>query len=67
MTQQIKFDSNKKSLHRYVLICVGCLLFIVGSFPLAYWRVSQSDKYDGLPFKSLNLEDHQRVSPNSVD
>ena len=67
MTQQIKPNHNNLSLHKYVLICVGSLFLFIASFPIAYWRVSQSDKYDGLPFKSLELEDHQKSNPVIVN
>lgn len=49
-----------KTLQNYVfgLSCVIGLLFL--SFPVAYWRVSRSEKFAGLPMKSLQPEDSQK-------
>ena len=50
------------TLHKYVLICVGCLLLFVGSFPIAYWRVSKAEKFQGLPLKSLDWKAPQKAT-----
>ncbi len=44
--------------HVLGLVSIICLLFL--SFPVAYWRVSRSEKFAGLPMKSLQLEDSQK-------
>ena len=44
---------QKRQMHLYVFICVGVFLTFVVTFPLAYLRVSNSEKYEGIPFKSL--------------
>jgi|GEM_PF-4616983 len=54
---------EKQKMHLYVLTCVGVLLAFAATFPVAYWRVSQSNKYNGTPFKSLSLEESQKPAP----
>ena len=49
-----------KALHKYVLICVGCLFLFVSSFSFAYWRVSKEEKFQGLPLKSLDWNAPQK-------
>ena len=50
-----------KALHKYVLICVGCLFLFLSSFPVAYWRVSNHKKFQGFPFKSLEWNAPQKA------
>ncbi len=52
--------TSKQKLHKYVSICVGCLLMFIATFPLAYWRVMQSKKYDAGAFNSLTPEQSQK-------
>lgn len=40
MDSQSNQQKSATALHKYVLICVGCLFIFLGSFPIAYWRVS---------------------------
>ena len=51
---------QKQAMHKYVWVCVGVFFLFLATFPTAYWRVSQSEKYNGGPFKSLDWEDSQR-------
>lgn len=51
---------QKQELHKYVSICVGCLLLALATFPLAYWRVSRSGKYNSGAFNSLSSEQSQK-------
>ena len=53
---------QKRQMHRYIWVCVGVFISFLATFPLAYWRVSNSDKYDGLPFNSFNWEDSQKAN-----
>lgn len=52
--------SRKQELHKYVSICVGCLILALATFPLAYWRVSHSGKYNAGAFNSLSSEQSQK-------
>ncbi|MFB2897306.1 hypothetical protein ACE1CI_30690 [Aerosakkonemataceae cyanobacterium BLCC-F50] len=54
--------SNSQELHKYVLALAGVLFLFGISFPIAYWRVSQSEKFAGTPYKSdsvTNIEENQ--------
>lgn len=51
---------KKQQLHKYVWICMGCLFLMLGTFPLAYWRVSRSGKFDAGAFNSLTREQSQK-------
>lgn len=44
------------TLHRYVLGLAGILVLFAGSYPIACWRVSQSEKFAGSHLKSFTLE-----------
>lgn len=48
------------NLNNYVLAVFGVWILFVASFPIAYMRVSRSEKYEGQPFKSLSWEEGQR-------
>lgn len=61
---QTNYSLRSLNLHKYVLICVGCFLMIIATFPLAYYRVSMSEKYGGEPFKSFSEEDAQKHTPS---
>ncbi len=50
---------SSQELHKYVLGLVGIWILFVVSFPVAYLRVSRSEKYSGSPFKSLTWEQAQ--------
>lgn len=52
--------SPRQQLHKYVSICVGCLLLVLATFPLACWRVSQSGKYNAGFFNSWTPEQNQK-------
>ena len=70
MTQQTNFTAmvsesdrhilHKQTMHKYVWICVSVWLLCVATFPLAYLRVSESEKYNGGPFKSLRWDESQK-------
>ncbi|HBL59832.1 MAG TPA: hypothetical protein DDZ80_15555 [Cyanobacteria bacterium UBA8803] len=62
MEAQIKPNSTRQ-IHKYVLILVGIWTLFAATLPIAYLRVSQSDKFSGTPFKSMNLEG-QFTSPH---
>ena len=51
---------TKQQLHKYVWICVGCLLLFLVSFPVACLRVSNSGKFDSGPFNSLTKDQPQK-------
>ncbi|MFB2838094.1 hypothetical protein [Floridanema evergladense] len=48
-------SNNCQRLHKYVWTLVGVLLLFGVTFPIAYWRVSQNEKFAGTPYKSLSL------------
>ena len=50
----------KYKQHKYVVICMGFFMLIVATFPLAVWRVSQSNKYNAGAFNSWSLEESQK-------
>lgn len=50
---------SSRELHKYVLGLVSVWILFVMSFPVAYLRVSRSEKYHGIPFKSLTWEQTQ--------
>lgn len=50
----------KEQMHKYVGICLGALLVFIATFPIAYYRVSQSGKYNGGAFNTQKWEDSQR-------
>jgi hypothetical protein len=49
-----------KRMQNYVFGLVSVIGLFFLSFPLAYWRVSRSENYAGLPMKSLKQEDSQK-------
>lgn len=51
---------NGRDLHKYVWGSIGILLIFLATFPLACWRVAQSDKFENQPFKSLTLDGNQK-------
>ncbi|MBP0030540.1 hypothetical protein PN466_08230 [Roseofilum reptotaenium CS-1145] len=51
---------QRQKLHKYVFICVGVLGLFLATFPLAYWRVAQSDQFNSGPFNSLTPEQSQK-------
>ena len=52
--------SKTKPMHKYVYGLLGIFLLFVGSFFLAYSRVSNSERYDGEAFNSLSWKDNQK-------
>lgn len=50
----------KHKQHKYVFICMGAFMLMVASFPMAVWRVSQSNKYNYGAFNSWSLEESQK-------
>jgi hypothetical protein len=55
-----KSKSQVIFLHKYVVALVLILIMFMATFPLAYLRVSLSDRYQGKPFKTLDWQDAQR-------
>ncbi|MEM9772348.1 MAG: hypothetical protein AAF889_12265 [Cyanobacteria bacterium P01_D01_bin.73] len=53
--------AQRQQMQRYVLISVGCCLLFFASFPLAYWRVSQSDRYGVGPLNSASPDQSSRM------
>ena len=62
MLTKNKQKVKASALHKYVLICVGCLFLFIISFPLAYWRVSKEEKFQRLPLKSLDWNAPQKAT-----
>ncbi|XWK86164.1 MAG: hypothetical protein U7127_18300 [Phormidium sp.] len=57
---------NSQELHKYVLALAGVLFLFGISFTIAYWRVSQSEKFAGTPFKSDSLTNIKENPPNQT-
>lgn len=57
---------NSQELHKYVLALAGVLFLFGISFPIAYWRVSQSEKFAGTPFKSDSATNIEVNQPNQT-
>ncbi|MEM9245174.1 MAG: hypothetical protein AAGA67_05480 [Cyanobacteria bacterium P01_F01_bin.153] len=53
--------AQRHQMQKYVLISVGCCLLFFASFPLAYWRVSQSDRYGVGPLNSASPDQSSRM------
>lgn len=47
---------SAREMHKYVWGFVGVFFLIVGSYPIAFWRVSQHEKFAGFHVKSLTLD-----------
>lgn len=58
--------NNCQELHKYVLALSGVLFLFSISFPIAYWRVSQSEKFAGTPFKSFSLTNQEENLPSQT-
>jgi hypothetical protein len=57
---------NSQELHKYVLALAGVLFLFGISFPFAYWRVSQSEKFAGTPYKSFSVTNIEENQPNQT-
>ncbi len=57
---------NSQELHKYVLALAGVLFLFGISFAIAYWRVSQSEKFAGTPFKSFSVTNIEENPPNQT-
>ena len=57
-----KLNRPQKSLYKYVSVGVWIWVVFVASFILAYERVGNSEAFEGVPFKSLGLEETQKPS-----
>ncbi|MEL7039191.1 MAG: hypothetical protein AAFO04_26810 [Cyanobacteria bacterium J06592_8] len=55
-------DKQIQRMQHYVLGLVSIIVLFFMTFPIAYWRVSRSEKFSGLPMKSLSLEESQKPS-----
>ena len=49
-----------RELHKYIWSVVGVLGLFVASFPIAYFRVANSEKFDRQPFKSITPSENQK-------
>ncbi|HAC64620.1 MAG TPA: hypothetical protein DCF68_14070 [Cyanothece sp. UBA12306] len=56
--------TSRGKLDKYVGICLWLFFLIVGTFPLAYLRVSQSGKYNAGAFNSFGFEESQKSEFN---
>jgi hypothetical protein len=45
-----------REMHKIVWICLGVFALIAGSYPVAFMRVAQKEKFAGFHVKSLTLE-----------
>lgn len=65
MDSQLNHTKSETALHKYVLICLGCLFLFLASFPVAYWRVTQKmskgEKLPPLPLKSQEWNQNQQA------
>ena len=52
--------TSTRPLNKYFLSLTSVWLLFIVSFPLAYLKVSKSEKYNGQPFKSLTWEESQK-------
>ncbi|MBE9045867.1 hypothetical protein IQ255_15885 [Pleurocapsales cyanobacterium LEGE 10410] len=65
-TQQLNNLSNTKppatplQLHKYVWLLLGVFGLFVASFPVAYFRVAQSQEFQDLPLKSIDWAENQK-------
>ena len=48
------------SLHRYIWALAGIWGLFIVSFPIAYFRVAQSEKFGDQPFKSITWSENQK-------
>ena len=55
-----KRSSTIHHLQKYVVAGVGIWAMFMLTFAIAYHRVANSEKYNGLPFNSLEDSDPQR-------
>jgi hypothetical protein len=51
-----KTPNPARAMHKYVLILIGVWTLFAITFPIAFKRVSQSEKFTGFHVKSLTLE-----------
>jgi hypothetical protein len=56
----ISSKKNTQFLHKYVIGLLSLWLIFVGTFPLACWRVSRTEKFTGMHLKSLSWQEVQR-------
>lgn len=62
-SQNVNRRSHIQSMHKYVLTLSGIFLLFIVTFVTAFWKVAGSEKFNGLPFKTLPPEAGQKVSP----
>lgn len=63
MQTQIKISSTRlttRSMHKYVIFGVGIWMVFIGTFAIAYVRVSHSQPFAGEPFQPLSLHETQK-------
>ena len=60
-SQQIMIKtSQKRGLYKYVWGLVGIWLLFLATFPVACFRVAQSEKFEGKALKSMDWEENQK-------
>lgn len=63
MQTQIKPTTTRlttRAMHKYVMLGVGIWIAFMGTFAIAYVRVSQSQRYSGEPFQALSPHETQK-------
>lgn len=61
LTSKATSAKLRYNLSHYVWGFIGIWFVFLATFGLAYWQVSNSDRYrNGTPTKSLSWEDNQR-------
>ena len=58
---RIQRKTQLRQMQKLVVMLTGILFIFAGSFPLAMWRVSQSEQFNGAPFKQLPKEAGQKA------
>lgn len=63
MQTQTKTPSTSlttRSMHKYVMLGVGLWMAFLGTFAIAYVRVSHSQRFAGKPFQALSPHETQK-------
>jgi hypothetical protein len=55
--------SSSRSMHKYIVMLSSIFLVFIVTFITAFWKVAESEKFDGLPFKTLPPEAGQKINP----
>ncbi|KAI9133792.1 hypothetical protein [Acaryochloris sp. CCMEE 5410] len=63
MQTQIKTPTHRlttRAMHKYVMLGVGIWITFLGTFAIAYVRVSNSHRFAGEPFQALSPNETQK-------